>query len=95
MSISDLSIIRDLPGSVFQRYEVLVLEIFHLLGKSYTKTFYTIFGYCKGCCFSNFFLRLFIICIKNATDCFELIFNPATLLKLFTSYQKSLVAFCG
>jgi hypothetical protein len=52
----------------------VVVEIFHLLRKHYTKMFYTVFGYCEGCCFLSFFLRLFIVCIKKATDCFELIF---------------------
>jgi hypothetical protein len=49
----------------FQGFEVLVIQIFHLLGKSYTKIFFTICGYCEGCYFSNFFFSLFIICAKE------------------------------
>ena len=32
---------------------------------------------------------------KKATDLFELILNPATLLKLFISFSSSLVGFLG
>ena len=46
-------------------FEVFDIEIFHLLGKSYTTIFYIICGHCEGCCFLNFFLSLFIICIKE------------------------------
>ena len=37
----------------FQGFEVLVTQIFLLLGKSYTMIFYTSCGYCEGCCFPN------------------------------------------
>ena len=48
-----------------QELEVLVIKIFHLLGYSYTKIFYIICGYSKGCCCLNIFLCPFIICIKE------------------------------
>jgi hypothetical protein len=58
------------PSEVFlhfflQKLEVLVMQIFPLVGKSYTKIFYIICGYCEGCCFPNFFLSPFITCIKE------------------------------
>jgi len=43
----------------------LQVQIFHFLGWSYTKIFYTIYGYCKGCCVPNYVLSLFIVCIKE------------------------------
>jgi hypothetical protein len=48
-----------------QGLEVLVIQKFHLLGKSFTKIFYIICDYYKGYCFHNFFLSQFIICIKE------------------------------
>jgi hypothetical protein len=48
------------------RFEVLVMQIFHLLGKSYAKIFYIICDYYEGCYFSNFFLNPFILCIVES-----------------------------
>jgi hypothetical protein len=69
-----------------------------LLGWSYTKIFYIICDYCKGCYFLNFFLGSFIISIKKdycccCCCCFQLILYLATLLKLFISCRSSLVEF--
>ena len=56
------------------------------------KIFYISCGYCEGNGFPNFFLSLFILCIKEGY-LFELILYPATLLKLFISCKVSLVKF--
>jgi hypothetical protein len=42
--------------SADQRLKVLVIQAFHLLVYSYSKIFYIICGYCRGCCFRNIFL---------------------------------------
>ena len=49
----------------FQELEVLVTQAFHLLGFTYTKLFYIIYGSLEGCCFPSFFLSLLIICGKE------------------------------
>jgi hypothetical protein len=72
----------------FQVFEVLVIKMFHLPGKNQTKIFYRIPGCCEECCFPNFFLRLSFVYMK-ATNLFELILYPATLLKLFICYRSS------
>ena len=72
----------------FQVFEVLVIEIFHLPGKSQTKIFYRISGYCEWCCFPNFFLRLSFVYMM-ATNLFELILYSATVLKLFICCRSS------
>jgi hypothetical protein len=58
-------LLRSFSISFFQGFEVLVIQIFHLLGQSYNKVFYSICAYCEGCCFTNFLLSLFVICIKE------------------------------
>jgi hypothetical protein len=59
------SFLRSSSISFFRDYEVLVVQIFHFLGKSYTKILYTICGYCERYCFHNLFLSLFMVCIKD------------------------------
>jgi hypothetical protein len=56
--------------------------------------FYTICGYCEGNSFPNFFFSLCFLCIKEGY-LLELILYVATLLKLFISWQSSLVEFLG
>jgi len=75
----------------FSDFEVLVIQIFHLLGKSYTKIFYILYDYFMGFCFPNFFLALIIICINEGIDLFELFVYLATCLKLFIHCRSSLV----
>jgi hypothetical protein len=49
--------------------------------------------YREGCCFPNYFLSLFILCVEKDTDLFELILYPAMPLKLFIRFRISLVEF--
>jgi hypothetical protein len=69
MSIGDFlssEVFSDLFVVVLGGFEVLVIQIFHLIDKRYTKMFYTICSYCEECCFPNFFsLSLFITYIKE------------------------------
>jgi hypothetical protein len=58
---------------------------------SYTKIFYFISDYCERCCFPNFFLRSFILCVE---DLF-LNFISRHFAKLFIRYRSSLVEFLG
>jgi hypothetical protein len=64
LSVSASSVL-SLIHFFLQELEVLVIYIFHLLGKSYIKIFYTIYGYFKWCCFPNFFLSLFTLCVEE------------------------------
>jgi hypothetical protein len=50
-------------------------------------------GYSKWNCFSIFFLTLFIVVYRKATDFCELILYSATLLKLFMMSRGFLVEF--
>jgi hypothetical protein len=81
-----ISFFRDLKLLSYRSFISLV---------SYSKIFYTICGYCEGNYFTNFFLSLFILCKRKATDLFELILYPATLLKLFIRWRSFLVEFWG
>ena len=45
----------------FTIVEVLVIQIFHMFGKSHPKILYTVCGYCEGGHFPNFFLSLLIL----------------------------------
>ena len=51
---------------------------------------YIICDCCEGHCLPNSFFIPFIICIKAGYWFFKLVFYPATLLKMFISYQISL-----
>ena len=50
-----------------ERFEVIAIQIFHLLGKSYPEIYFIIYDYCEVYHFSNtnIFLIAFIICIKE------------------------------
>ena len=92
MGTEDPSISWDLQ---FLLSEVLVIQIFDLLGYIHTKFFIVFVTIVKG----DVSLISFSACLslekKKATDLFELIFYPATLLKLFTRFRSSVVAFFG
>ena len=45
--------------------EVLYTQVFYFFGLSHTKVFYIICDYCEANRFPNFFLILFIICLKE------------------------------
>lgn len=51
---------------LFKGFDVLVMQLFHLLGKSYIKIFYSICGCYEGYYFPDFFLSLFIISIRES-----------------------------
>ena len=65
MSMRDFSIFDILFNFFLQKLEVLVTQVFYLLGQSYPRIFYIICGYRKRCYFSNFFLNTFIIYIQD------------------------------
>jgi hypothetical protein len=92
MGTEDPSISWDLQ---FLLSEVLVIQIFDLLGYIHTKFFIVFVTIVKG----DVSLISFSACLslekKKATDLFELIFYPATLLKLFIIFRSSLVEFWG
>jgi len=92
MSLGYLSISEVFLNFSLHRFEVLVTHVFHLLGKSYTKIFYTICEYCEGCCFLITFSDCVSSVYKKATF-FESILYPATLLKLFISHRGYPVEF--
>ena len=48
-----------------QTLEVLIIQMFHLLSKSHTKVLHIFCDYCEWCCFSNFSLSLFILCVQK------------------------------
>jgi hypothetical protein len=50
---------------LLKRHEIIVIEIFHLLGYSHTKVCTIICDYCEGCCFPNFLLSLFILFVDE------------------------------
>jgi len=64
MSMGDLSIFWDLL-QFLQRFEVLVIQIFYLLGSSNSKLFYIIWDCCEGFHFLNFFLSLFTLWVEE------------------------------
>jgi hypothetical protein len=73
-----------------QQLEIFVIYIFHYLISSYTKIFSINCGYCKGCSLPNFFLSLFIMCLKVGYW-----FSEVTFLKVLISCMSYPVEFGG
>ena len=59
----------------------------------YPKIFYIICGYCERCCFPNFFLNLFMICIKEVYCFIWVKFMFSNFVEVFISWRSSLVEF--
>lgn len=58
------------------------------------KIFYIVFGYFEGCCFTDFFLSSFIICIQEGYWFFKkLMLWLVTSLKVLINCRSSLVVF--
>ena len=89
-----ISLFAELFNFFLERLEVIVMQIFHLFGKSYTKIFYIICSYCEGSCFANFFLILFIICIKEGYWAIWVNFISSHFAEVI-SWRNSLVEFLG
>jgi hypothetical protein len=68
---------------LLQRFLSFGIQIFYLLGQSYTKIFHIIYSNCEGYYFPNFFSSLFITCIKVGYWFVWVNLHPGTLLKLF------------
>ena len=81
------------PISFFKDLKLLLYRSFTCLVRIAPKIFCILCGYCKGCCFTDFFLSPFIVCIYKIHWFFELILYPVTLLKVFISCKSSLVGF--
>ena len=82
---SSISFLRDLLS-----YRSLTCSV-----RVAPKIFFIICCYCEGSCFPNFFLSLFILCIKESYWFISDILYPATSIKLFISWRSSLVEFLG
>ena len=75
---SSFSFFKDLKFLSYRSFTCLVIQR------------YIICDCCEGHCLPNSFFSPFIICIKAGYWFFKLVFYPATLLKMFISYQISL-----
>ena len=58
-----------------------------------TPMYFVFFDYCEGCCFPNFILSLFKLCVGKGHWFVKLILFTAIALTLFIMFRSSLVRF--
>lgn len=68
MIMGNVTVFWYLLQFLLQRFGVFVIQVFYWIGYSYPKISYITCDYCEGCCFSDFSLRLFVICILGGYD---------------------------
>ena len=78
-----------------QRFEVLIIQIFHFLVRFTPRYFILFVTIEKGVVSLISFSACLFFVYRNATDLFELILYPATSLKLVIRFRSSLVEFLG
>lgn len=78
----------------FKDMKIFIIQVFYLLGQSYSVILYYLRHHGR-CCFPDFFLNLFVICIQKSYNFFELIMYSVTSVNMFVSCKSSLVEILG